>query len=304
MNINEAFSLLIGKLQGWLNTLIAMLPNLLIALLVVVAFYVLARVVGKLTGKLLGRFSSHTAVNRLIVNTLVFLILIIGLFFALGVLNLDKTVTSLLAGAGIIGLALGFAFQDIASNFMAGIILAVRQPFRIGDIISSGDYFGTVEQISLRTTNLLVPEGQIVLIPNQMVFQNPIVNYTRTRKRRIDLGVGVSYGDDLDKVKQVTLDAVGSLDYIDKEREIEVFFKEFGDSSINFDVRFWIDFSKQKEYLRARSDAVMQIKAAFDANDITIPFPIRTLDFGIKGGEKLSQMPLDIRNGSGEEPDR
>ncbi|MEX0648198.1 MAG: mechanosensitive ion channel family protein [Balneolaceae bacterium] len=211
-------------------------------------------------------------------------------------LNLDGTVTSLLAGAGIIGLALGFAFQDIAANFISGVLLSTRHPFGIGDIIETNEFFGTVQKLNLRNTIILTPQGQIVYIPNKAVFENPFTNYTKNGERRIDLACGISYGDDLEKVKEVTLKAVSGIEHRDKNRDVEFFYSEFGDSSINFLVRFWVNFHLHKDFWEPQSEAIMAIKKAFDDNDIMIPFPIRTLDFGIKGGEKLNTMLADRKN--------
>lgn len=288
-NIGEAYELIEGKIVEWLKTAVAMLPNFILAVLLIIAFALLAKLLRNLTGKLLHRISHHSAITALISTVVYVTTLLVGVFIALGVLDLDKTVTSLLAGAGIIGLALGFAFQDIAANFMSGIIIAIRRPFRISDVIESNDRFGTVEAMNLRTTVLKSPQGQYILIPNKEVLGNSIINYSRLGKRRIDLAVGVSYGEDLEKVKQVTINAIKSLKNIEQEPDVQVMYTGFGDSSIDFDVQYWIVFTKQKEYRQALSDGIMAIKKAYDENDIMIPFPIRTLDFGIKGGEKLSE---------------
>jgi small conductance mechanosensitive channel len=301
MDINASFQNLAEKVENWLNTLIISLPNIVSAILVMLLFIVISKLCRKIAHKILTKISATEAVTRLLTNIIAVAIIVAGLFVSLGILDLDKTVTSLLAGVGIIGLALGFAFQDIASNFIAGVLIAIRKPFGIGDLIESNDYFGKVASMNLRTTNIRTMQGQIVLIPNSEVFQNPIINYSSTGERRIDLGVGVSYGDDLEKVKSVTLAAVNRINNINKDKGVTLYFDEFGDSSINFNVRFWVDFHQEnKPYLEAKSDAIMKIKKAFDENDITIPFPIRTLDFGIKGGEKLNEV-LDtgaLGNGS------
>ncbi len=296
MDISKALHTVTDKLQEWLNTLIAMLPNLAVALLVIVLFFILAKVFRKAVAKLLNKISHHHAINSLISKIIFFIIISVGFFIALGLLQLDKALTSLLAGVGILGLALGFAFQDIAANFMSGIAIAIKEPFRVGDIIKSNDYFGTVKRISLRTTDILTPQGQIVLIPNKQVFQNPLINYSETKNRRIDLAVGVSYGDDLEKVKKVAIDSIKNITSQDEDKEVELFYTEFGDSSINFVIRIWMKYETQKQYMAAQSDAIMCIKKAFDENDIMIPFPIRTLDFGIKGGEKLSEMMVNTKS--------
>jgi small-conductance mechanosensitive channel len=215
---------------------------------------------------------------------------LIGVFIALGILNLDGTVKSLLAGAGIIGLALGFAFQDIASNFISGMLLSIRHPFGIGDIIDTNGYYGTFVKMNLRNTVLLTPQGQRVFLPNKMVFESPFENYTSESRRRIDLSCGDSYGDDLEKAKKLAIQAVESINSYDTTRPVELYYNEFGDSSINYVIRFWVNFNTNNDFWNAQSDAIMAIKKLYDDEDIMIPFPIRTLDFGIRGGEQLHTM--------------
>lgn len=286
----DVYSTLTEKLANWLETTIAMLPNLVIALLVLIAFYVIGKYIRKAVKQMLHRATTNQTIINLIETIAGILIIGIGIFIALSILNLDGTVTSLLAGAGIIGLALGFAFQDIAANFISGIILSIRHPFGIGDIIETNDYYGEVRKMNLRNTIIKTPDGQVVYIPNKSVFENPLENYTKGAERRIDLSCGVSYGDDLEKVKRLAVEAIEELDNYNKDREVEFYYNEFGDSSINFEVRFWVRFLKNPDYWSARSDAIMSLKKKFDDNDIMIPFPIRTLDFGIRGGEKLNAM--------------
>lgn len=290
MNLEEGYSLITEKLETWLNTAIEMLPNLAAALLVLIAFYVISSIIKKYSGKLLHKVTNNKTIVGLAQTVLGVLILGAGVFIALGILNLDGTVTSLLAGAGIIGLALGFAFQDIAANFISGILLSVRHPFGIGDIIDSNGYLGTVQKLNLRNTIIKTPQGQIVYIPNKEVYENPFMNYTKNGERRIDLQCGVSYGDDLEKARKLTIETIENLEGIDKEKGVEFFYEEFGGSSINYVVRFWVDFRTLPDFWAPRSEAIMAIKKVYDENDIMIPFPIRTLDFGIRGGEKLNTM--------------
>ncbi len=279
-----------AKVTGWLEDLVASLPNVIAALVLLVAFWGLARLVRRLVGQVARRIADQPEINRLIASASYLAVLGLGLVLALGVLNLDKTVTSLLAGAGIIGLALGFAFQDIAENFIAGIILNLRNQFTEGDIIATNEFMGTVERVNLRATVLRTFPGQRVLIPNASVFKNPIINYSQPGRRRVDIAVGVSYGDDLAKARRVAIEAVEAVEPRDRDREVELFYEAFGGSSVDFQLRFWIDFRRQTDFLAARSEAIMRIKEAFDDHDITIPFPIRTLDFagGAAGGQSLS----------------
>ncbi|MGB3585002.1 MAG: mechanosensitive ion channel [Tunicatimonas sp.] len=296
-DVENLWGLVTGTLEEWVKSFVASLPNLVMAILVIVLFVLLAKLVRSTVAKVLRRVSANEAVNNLLVTLINVAVIVTGIFIALGVLGQKDTVATLLAGVGIIGLALGFAFQDIAANFISGILIAVRQPFRIGDTIESVDYFGKVSDINLRTTTITTFQGLDVLIPNKNIFENPVVNYTRTKDRRVDLAVGVSYGDDLEKVKKLTVETLSELDSIDQSKDVTLFYNEFGGSSINFTVRFWARSPNQPDFLQAQSDAIIAIQKSYDQNDIVIPFPIRTLDFGIKGGEKLSEMTINHQNG-------
>lgn len=288
--IDNAIDLILNKLENWGKHLVLMLPNILLALVLLILTFVVARLARNGLNKVMGRFSHSPAINNLVATLLYIGLILLGLFFVLGVLKLDTVVVSLLASVGIIGLALGFAFQDIAANFISGIIIAVQKPFRVGDMIETNDYFGHIERITLRTIDIRQVTGELVKLPNKMVFENPVTNYSYYQMRRIDLAVGVSYAEDLEQVQQIVIEALEDVKNRVKDRPIEVMYDEFGDSSINFKARFWVSYTKQVDYILAKSDAIIKIKKAFDQNDILIPFPIRTLDFAIKGGDNLSSQ--------------
>lgn len=293
-DINETVELLWGKLEAWSDQAVLMLPNLVVALILLILTFYVAGVVRGWLEKFINRFSHSAALNNLVLTLLYIGMLMVGFFFVLNVLNLDRVVISLLAGVGIIGLALGFAFQDIAANFISGVIIAVQKPFGVGDNIETNDYFGTIERISLRTIDIRQTTGELVKLPNKMVFENPLTNFSVYGTRRIDLEVGISYAEDLEHVQQVVIEALEDVKNRVKTKSIEVMYDSFGDSSINFKARFWVSYTRQVDYVGAKSDAIIRIKKAFDANDILIPFPIRTLDFGIKGGEKLNEQLQEL----------
>ena len=283
--LNNAFNLLTDKLQAWLKYLVLMLPNLLIAVLVLVVTFVIARLLRKAAEKVLPRFSHSAALNNLASAIVYILVVLMGVFFALGILKLDKTVTSLLAGVGIIGLALGFAFQDIAANFISGVIIAVRKPFGVGDVIETNDHFGTIERINMRTVDIRRQTGELVKLPNRKVFESAMINYTYYGLRRIDLSVRVCYSEDLDKVVAVTLEAMQGIKGQVEGKEVEIFFDSFDDSAIHFLVRYWVHYSRQTDYVYAKSEAIMKIKRAFDLHGIVIPYPTRILKFDNQKGQ-------------------
>lgn len=291
---NNAWKLISERLISWYEIGITNLPNFVVAITLVIAFSLIGRWIGRFTGSLMGRNTNNEALSALASTTVKSIITLVGIFIALGVLKLDKTVTSLLAGAGVIGLALGFAFQDIAANFVSGMLIAFREPYKIGDIVKVEGYTGTVRAINLRTTLIETFQGIEIFIPNQYMFTKPLENISGTPRRRLDLELGVSYAEDLRSVTQLIKKSLESLEDRVINKPVEVFFKEFGTSSINCEVRVWISYPSHQTYLETRHDMIVRIKEAFDHNDITIPFPIRTLDFGIKGGESLEEPLSEV----------
>ncbi len=294
MDFNKAYQLVTEKLSGWIQELIRLLPNILLATLVLVLGIFVARKIKQFSVKLINRISGNSTLNTLFGSVVHIFFIGIVLFAVLSILGLDKAVTSILAGVGILGLGLAFAFQDIAANFISGIFISFRKPLHIGDIVKIGDYMGKVREINLRDTVLLTFQGQMVILPNKDVFQNPIENYSMLGKRRLDLVVGVSYGEDLEHVRTITLDAVKDIEGLNKEDEITMYYQEFADSSINYIIRMWISSPEQSAYWHVSNQAIIRIKKAYDNNKITIPFPIRTLDFGIKGGLPLNEVDLRV----------
>jgi len=277
-DFEKTIKLVVGKLETWYEGIFANLPNFFLAILVVVFFAVLSKWVRRIILKLLSKQVENRALINLVGSIGYFFTFFLGLFMALSILHLDKTVTSLLAGAGVIGLALGFAFQEIASNFVSGIFISLNRPFRNGDIVQIDDYLGQVASIDLRTTTIMTFDGIKILVPNKKMFTEPLKNFNDVPRRRLDIPVGVGYSTDLEKVENIVKTALEKLEGRIEDKEIEVFYKEFGGSSINFDVRIWIDYPAENNYLRTRHKAIIGIKKAFDENEINIPFPIRTLD--------------------------
>lgn len=296
-SLDNFFVLAFSKINTWIETLATMLPNFILAAIVFTVFYISAHILSGVFKKTFSRFSDNHTITDLFSKILVVLIVAVGVFMALSILQLDKAVTSLLAGAGVIGLALGFAFQEIVSNFVAGILISLQKPYRVGDIIEVAEYNGVVKTIDLRVTRITTFQGLEVLIPNKQIYTSAMTNYTSTNDRRIDFEVGVSYGENLRNVTKIVEAALESVAH-QTDKKSRVFFKEFGDSSINLVAHVWIEYHNQVQYLEASHDIVIKIKEAFDQNNITIPFPIRTLDFGAKGGTHLREelgRPSDLQ---------
>ncbi len=289
ITIDRTLTILQEKFVSWFDTSVALLPNLLIAGLIMVVTYALGAAVARVTNKIFNRAFDSGAVASLFSTISRIVVVLVGFFVALELIGLQKAVVSLLAGAGIIGLALGFAFQDLAENLLAGLLMGIRKPFEPGNLIQSNDQFGFIERLNLRNTIIRNFSGQIIYIPNKEVFKNVLSNYLKSGERRIELAVGVSYGEDLKQVTEILHEAIETLGFRKEDKGIDVFALEFGDSSINFTVRYWIDYPHgDVGYFKAIDAGIKAIKAAFDEHDILIPFPIRTLDFNARGGDTLT----------------
>lgn len=300
MDLNEAIQATWDKIGSWLAGAIQALPNLIVAVIIVVLFVFIARFGRDWTYRLLSRVSEYRAVNRLLSTLAYATLLVLGATIALTVLNLGTAVASILGAAGILGLAIGFAAQNTVENLIAGVLISVRRPIREGDLVEAHDVFGKVEEINLRATVLRTPTGQLVYVPNGEVFRAKLINYSKLGQRRVDLACGVSYADDLETVRRVAIEAIEGVPQRIQGKEVEFYYEEFGGSSINFVVRFWIEFSnRHAQYKQAQTAAIVALKRAFDENGISIPFPIRTLDFGILGGVTLSEELRESRAASG-----
>jgi small conductance mechanosensitive channel len=289
LDLQKAASQVVSKLDSWGLNAIKMLPNLVVAIIVLTVSGILAYVVGRLVYRMVVRISPYGHIARLMAALGRLIVIAGGIILALSALSLDRAVASMLAGVGIVSLAIGFASKDIAGDYMAGFIIHFTHLFRTGHIIQVGNFFGYVESMEMRATKCRTQQGQRVTIPNRKIIDGEITNYTITGVRRVDLTCGVSYGDDLQQVEDLVIKAIESLEMRNSDRPVELYYEEFSDSSINFSLRFWVH-PEQKIYLTARSEAIKIIRQTFRESGITIPFPIRTLDFGITGGVRLREQ--------------
>jgi small conductance mechanosensitive channel len=290
------------KLESWGEAAVSSLPNLVLAIIIMVISIFVARNLKKYSNRYLNKIRINPTISRFLSQIIFMGMIVLGIMLSLSALELTRTVSSILAGLGIVGLALGFAFQDTAANFMSGVFITFNQPYKIGDIIQTKDgHEGTVIDINLRVTKIRTYNGPIVHVPNRMLFQEYFINYTDEGRRRVQIECGVSYGEDLETVQKIALEAVENIPSRLKSEDNSIFWTGFGDSSINFTLNVWVKFTNNElNFIPARNEAIIALKKAFDKEGITIPFPIRTLDFGIKGGvtmkeelKELSAMKLD-----------
>ena len=210
-----------------------------------------------------------------------------GIFLALDILGLEGVVTKMLAGAGIIGIVAGFAFKDIASNIFGGLVVNIQKPFKDGDWVKIDGKFGTINKIGWITTTIKTTTGQEVFVPNQIIYNNTFTNYSIYNKRRIVLQSAVTHYDDLELVKKVTLDEINQIESLLKTEIIDFYFTSIGSYAYNFEVRYWIKYTKNPDYLSAMSEGIMRIKKRFEKEGIKIAYPVQSLDFGKNNGVNI-----------------
>lgn len=246
------------KVNRWTEAAIKMLPNLVVAIIVFVAFFFLARLIRKIVYKLSCRLSHKQAISNLIASTVYFIIFLIGIFTALEVLKLDKAVSSLLAGAGIIGLALGFAFQDLTANFISGIYITFRKPFDVGDIIETNGFTGNVEKIQFRSSIIRTQDGLHVIIPNKDIFQKPIINHSLSPDRRIQFTVLIPYNKEpalvLTELRE-TLDT----SIKDLSKKPDIYFESIEGANIKVVITLWTENDTIESFNKIRSEAISRV---------------------------------------------
>lgn len=275
--LQDSWGNMIDQLAGWLDKIIINLPNLLLAMVIMLLAYIVALRSKKWTMRIFQRIVREESVRHLLANFFFIAILSIGFLLSVAILNLDTFLKSLLAGAGIMGLAVGLALQGTLSNTFSGIFLAVKDVISVGDYIITNGYAGKVIEIDLRNTKLKESDNNIVVIPNKQVLETPFKNFGLTQRMRVSVECGVGYDADLHFVQKIVTEALLQRFPQVQEDNFEFYYREFGDHAIAFMVRFYVKATKNRSNLKACSDAILTIKDVLDANNITIPFPIRTV---------------------------
>jgi len=267
---NQAFDYLTPILASFL----AFLPKLLAALVLFSVSLYVAGWVARLIRRTAQRREVDPEIIQLLSRLGQWAVIIMGTLWALE--TVDRNITGFIAGLGIMGFTIGFALQDVAKNFVAGILLLLQQPFDAGDSVKVNGFSGTVVDVDIRATKLRTFDGLYVLIPNTDVYMNAITNYSRAKQRRISLDVGVAYESDLRQVTETALEAISAVPGVKTDPAPSVVFHTFADSSINFTLYYWIDLTVTG-YLTAQDEGVKHIHRAFVEAGIDIPYPIRTI---------------------------
>ena len=266
------------QVQAMATGFVAAMPSIAIALLVLLVTWILARFAAKIADMLVGRTEIRPSLKSLIDTLVKLAIWLIGIMIAAIVVMPTLTPASLIAGLGIGAVAIGFAFQDIFENFLAGVLIMLREKMRIGDVIECEGIVGKVERITLRETHVRRLSGELTIVPNSMIFKNPVEILTDELKRRHEIVVGVSYDTNLDHAADVIRRSVEAVGGVDIDMGLDIFAQEFNSSSVDFLVRWWAGSTPRAGW-ESKDKVVRAIKAGLDAAEIEIPFPYVTHTF-------------------------
>ena len=216
---------------------IASLPSIVIAAVILLITWIIARSASRISARIIGKTDLRPSLRNL-VETLVRLgVWIGGAMLAALVVFPNFSPSGLLAGLGIGAVAIGFAFQDFFENFLAGVMIMLREKMQIGDVVKTGDIHGKVEFISLRESHIRAFSGELHVLPNSILFKEPLEVVTDLDERRFEVMIGVSYDTDLDKAGKVLHKAVEGVDLVSKDKDVQVLADNFGASSVDFRVR-------------------------------------------------------------------
>ena len=268
---------LLARIQKILSTLFLALPNIAFGLIVFALFGVIAWLVGKLVRALLGRAGQPPGVRLVLARLVTWIVLAIGLSVAVTVVFPALNAASLFGALGISSVAIGFAFKDIFQNLLAGILILLTRPFKIGDQIVSGDHEGTVEDILVRATLLKTYDGRRVVIPNSELYTNRVVVNTAFEQRRLSATVDIGNEEDIDAAKRIILDTVDRLDGILTDPAPQALVVALGDFSVVLDVRFWVAPPSRREAVEATDQVLQAVKEALDREGVDMPYPIQQL---------------------------
>lgn len=269
---------LIDQLNAMGTEFVRALPSIAIALAIIIVTAIVAKVAVSVADKAVGRTDLRASLRTLIQTVIKLGIWILGLLIAMIVVFPGLTVGSLIAGLGIGAVAIGFAFQDIFENFLAGVLIMVREKMRIGDVIECEGIIGKVEHITLRETHIRKLSGEVTVVPNSILFKNPVEILTDQDQRRHQVVIGVSYDTDLDEAAAVIRKAVIAVDEVNDEKGLDIFAQEFNSSSVDFLVRWWSGSTPRAGW-ESKDKVVRAIKRGLDEAGIEIPFPYITHTF-------------------------
>ena len=288
----------VNALEGYYNKLLVALPRIALAILVIVAGILIASFITSIYKKRILKKAEDPLMARFLAQAIKFVLVSLAIMIGLQIAGLDDIATGLLTAVGGGAIVLGFAFQDIGKNFLAGIILAFSRPFNVNDTIMIDTHFGKVRALNFRYTHIKTSDGRDIFIPNSDVLTKPVENYTADGFYRNDFIVGIGYEDDIAKVKAIILDILKNHDGVveDEDHQNFVIENELSPSTINLKVFFWVNTLDYRVASRIlRGQVIKKVIEALIKAEFILPGNITEIKL-YGGGDlplKLKKDPRD-----------
>lgn len=267
-------------LKNYYENFLELLPRVAMGILVVILGILLANALTNFYRRKVLKKAEDPLMARFLAQAIRIVFVIIAILLALQVAGLTGVATGILTAAGGAAIVLGFAFQDIGKNFLAGIILAFNRPFDVNDTIKIEDMFGKVKALNFRYSHIKTFDGRDIYIPNSDVLTKPVENYTADGFFRNDFIVGIGYEDDIEAAKNLIRDILENNEDIvhDESHENFVFEDELAASTVNLKVFFWVDtFDYRKSAVITRGKLIRDVKEALEQNGFNLPADIKEL---------------------------
>ena len=246
LSMIDAWQEILHRLQQMANGFFAAVPNIIAGILVFILFLLAGKAMRLVVGRWTGRHRKHHNIARVLSRLAQGVMFILGILISAVIVFPNFTPAALIQLLGISSVAIGFAFRDILQNYLAGILLLVTEPFRIGDQIVFGNYEGTVEDIQTRATMLRTYDGRRVVVPNGELFTTAVTVNTAFPHRRIQYDVGIGYGDNIDQAKQLILGVLKGIDVVLDDPPPDVLAYDLAGSSVVLRVRWWLEPPKRR----------------------------------------------------------
>ncbi|PSG89941.1 mechanosensitive ion channel family protein [Aurantibacter aestuarii] len=291
---NQPTNTIVNAIDAYYNKLLVALPRIALAILVIVAGILIAGVITNIYKKRILKKAEDPLMARFLAQAIKFVLIAIAIMIGLQIAGLDDIATGLLTAVGGGAIILGFAFQDIGKNFLAGIILAFSRPFNVNDTIMIDAHFGKVRALNFRYTHIKTSDGRDIFIPNSDVLTKPVENYTADGFYRNDFVVGIGYEDDISKVKAIIFDILKNHEGVveDEDHQNFVIENELSPSTINLKVFFWVNTLDYRVASRILRGQVIKkvIEALIEAKFI---LPGNITEIKLYGGQE--DLPLKLK---------
>ena len=272
VHTSEIWDTVLGMVNGFL----AMLPLLGVGLVVFIIFWVVASFVSSTIERVSAQRSDYPGTGKAFGRLAYIALMLLGVLIAVTIAFPSVTPASLFSVLGVGGVAIGFAFKDIFQNFVAGILLLIRHPFKAGDEISSGGFTGTVESIEARATFIRTYDGQRIIIPNSIIYTEPVTVITAYDILRSQYDVGIGYGDDVGKARAIALEALTGVDGVLADPAPDVLLWDLAGSSQNLRIRWWCK-PYRKDVVVMRDKVLQAVAEALAGAGVDLPFPTQVV---------------------------